>query len=213
MDGGASSPATATEIIGPPLADGPMFVYNDAMEINAIRTARLVLRPIGPEYLETTLAYAGDPVNTRLMMFMPLMSREEVLQYLENFQKEWAKPRPDACEFAILLDGQHIGEVGVDYYGDPDLAELGWVIHPAHQGRGYVTEAARAVMEFAVQRLGATRFVAHCDAENAASQAVMRKLGMTLADDTGTRKNRGSDELRRELTYTKTAEGFEMENG
>ena len=112
-----------------------MFVYNDAMEINAIRTARLVLRPIGPEYLETTLAYAGDPVNTRLMMFMPLMSREEVLQYLENFQKEWAKPRPDACEFAILLDGQHIGEVGVDAFGQK----------PYYEDRGIMKRAIIAI--------------------------------------------------------------------
>ena len=42
---------------------------------------------------------------------------------------------------------------------------------------------------------------AHCDAENRASQGVMRRLGMTLVDDAGTRKNRGSDELRREYLF------------
>ena len=72
---------------------------------------------------------------------------------------------------------------------------------PEYQGRGYATEAARALLAWGRDTLGIRRFIAHCDAENLASQGVMKKLGMTLADATGTRKNRGSDEARREYLY------------
>ena len=75
------------------------------------------------------------------------------------------------------------------------------MLHPAYHGHGYATEAARAVLDFAVRELGECHFIAHCDAANLASQSVMRKLGMTLTDASGTRKNRGSDELRQEYTF------------
>ena len=166
-----------------------------------IRTARLLLRPIGPGDLESTYAYAGDAENTRWMMFLPLRDLDETREYLAAFEREWRSADPNALEFAILLDGRHIGEVGLEFDPARTTAELGWVLHPRWQGRGYATEAARAVMDYGHERLGYRHFIAHCDAENAASAAVMRKLGMVLADAAGTRKNRGSDEPRREHRY------------
>lgn len=173
-------------------------MYNRAMEI---KTERLVLRPLGPEYLHTTHEYVSDPENTRLMMLLPYDSIEETAAYLRYCAGEWTKPEPAIYEFAVLLNGTHIGHVTLEMNGPRDTAELAWIFHPAHHGRGLATEAARAMMDYARARLGITRFIAHCDSENAASQAVMRKLGLILADTTGTRKNRGSDDLRREYLY------------
>lgn len=166
-----------------------------------IKTQRLTLRPIGPEYLLSTYAYAGDRENTRWMMFLPLESLTEARQWLQSFADEWQRPCPKAYEFAILHNGIHIGEAGADFFDRPDAAELGWVLHPAYQGRGYATEAARGIVDFIAEHLGIRHFIAHCDAENAASQRVMRKLGMALTDATRTRKNRASDLARRELEY------------
>lgn len=42
-----------------------------------ITTQRLVLRPLGTEYLETVHAYASDIENTRYMMRLPNDSIEE----------------------------------------------------------------------------------------------------------------------------------------
>ena len=166
-----------------------------------IKTERLTLSPLGPEFLHSTHAYASDAENARYMMFMPVDSLDETRAWLEDCAAEWAKPHPIDMEFAILLDGRHIGGVGVDYLERKDAAELGWVLHPAYHGHGYATEAARAVIDFAVKRFGANHFIAHCDGENAASQSVMRKLGMTLTNDRGERKNRASDAPRVEYTY------------
>lgn len=65
--------------------------------------------------------------------------------------------------------GQVVPEVG-----------LFWAIDPVHQGRGYATEAGGALIDFAVNRMGLWRIVATTEYDNHASQAVMRKLGMTL---------------------------------
>ena len=57
---------------------------------------------------------------------------------------------------------------------------LYWMLHPAVRGRGYATEAARALVGFAFAELRLTRIVATTEHANAASQAVMRRLGMRL---------------------------------
>lgn len=57
-------------------------------------------------------------------------------------------------------------------------AELGWVLSPDHTGRGYATEAIRAVIEVCFGPLGLRRVHAGCFADNAASWRLMERLGM-----------------------------------
>ena len=61
-------------------------------------------------------------------------------------------------------------------------AEVGlfWAIDPPWQGRGYATEAGRALIEYAFRELRLWRILATTQDDNRASQAVMRKVGMTL---------------------------------
>ena len=145
-----------------------------------IRTDRLTLCPAGIAYLDSTCAYAMDLENTRFMM---------------NLRA------PEYHEFAIVLDGEHIGGVSLFREDDPNLAELGWIIHKKHWGKGIVAEAARAVMDFGVRELHIRHYYAHCDAENIASARVMEKLGMRRTGVSGGRKNRSSDEERMEYQY------------
>jgi RimJ/RimL family protein N-acetyltransferase len=58
-----------------------------------------------------------------------------------------------------------------------DEVEVGWHLHPDHQGAGLATEAARAVLGLA-ESAGISGVVALTDLDNAASQAVARRLGM-----------------------------------
>src|SRR5690606_23161415 len=56
--------------------------------------------------------------------------------------------------------------------------ELGWVLHPDYQGRGYALEAAGAVLDFAFETLAPHRVQAFLDARNAASAGLCERLGM-----------------------------------
>jgi RimJ/RimL family protein N-acetyltransferase len=56
--------------------------------------------------------------------------------------------------------------------------EVGYVFHPDSGGRGYATEATRALIDFAFAELRAHRVFARTDVRNEPSAAVCRRLGM-----------------------------------
>ena len=172
-----------------------------------IRTPRLCLKPLCMEHLASAYRYSSDPEGTRFMMFLPAASREEVAAFIRDAEAERAKPSPEYYEMAVLRDGEHIGGVSLHLERDGRSAEMGWILRRDCWGRGYATEAARALMAHARSAWGIRRFVAHCDAENAASAGVMRRLGMRCTGRAGGRKNRSSDEERYELTYEVTLDG------
>jgi RimJ/RimL family protein N-acetyltransferase len=64
----------------------------------------------------------------------------------------------------------------------PHHLELGmfWAVHPQRQGKGIASEAAAAMLAYAFDRLGMPRVVATTENDNLASQAVMRRIGMTV---------------------------------
>ena len=72
-----------------------------------------------------------------------------------------------------------MGEAGLQYLeAGPDI-ELGYTLARAAWGRGYATEAARAVLRWGFAGLRLHRIVAVADPANAASLHVLEKLGMT----------------------------------
>jgi len=91
-----------------------------------------------------------------------------------------------ACGFVPCLNA--VGRLpGFPGSGDSEgsslnSAEIGlfYAISPAQQGRGYATEAARALVNCAFGALSLRRVVATTTFDNAASIGVMRKLGMRI---------------------------------
>jgi RimJ/RimL family protein N-acetyltransferase len=65
-----------------------------------------------------------------------------------------------------------------DADGPTDLVEVGWHLHPEHQGKGFATEAARALLALA-GKAGIGQVLALTDLDNTASQRVAARLGMT----------------------------------
>ena len=56
--------------------------------------------------------------------------------------------------------------------------EIGWVFHPGVAGRGYATEAAKALLDMAFRNLGLHRVEARLDARNLPSARLCERLGM-----------------------------------
>jgi ribosomal-protein-alanine N-acetyltransferase len=74
---------------------------------------------------------------------------------------------------------QAMGTIG--FHGPPNAeqrVEIGYEVLPAHRGQGLATEACRALFDWAAAEHGITRFRASVSPGNAASLAVVRKLGL-----------------------------------
>lgn len=136
-----------------------------------LKTERLVLRPFKETDAEGLHAYLGD---------------EEVVRYepygamtMEECRLEAARRASDEAFWAVCLaDGTLIGNLylsGADEFG---TREIGYVFARACWYKGYATEAARRLVAYAFERLATRRIIALCDTRNAASFALMERLGM-----------------------------------
>lgn len=171
-----------------------------------IKTERLLLRPLNISDLETTHLYASDEENTRYMLFLPTKTTEETAKFLYCVTNEWAKSQPAFYEFAIVLNGMHIGAISVYLDEKNEIGELGWILNKDYQNNGYATEAALAVKDFAVNTLRVKKIIAQCDCRNAPSYRLMKKIGLKLESDDGVRTYAKRNETAKELTYSFTAE-------
>jgi RimJ/RimL family protein N-acetyltransferase len=77
-------------------------------------------------------------------------------------------------------------------FGAADHVEIGYWLRADATGRGYATEAARALLAVATALPGMARVEIRCDARNAPSVAVPRRLGFRHARTVGTRSPGGS---------------------
>ncbi len=73
--------------------------------------------------------------------------------------------------------GRPVGSIGVGLHDEGARGELGFWIGRDYWGRGYASEAARRMIEFATEALGVARLTGTVAAGNDASLAVLVKLG------------------------------------
>ena len=142
-------------------------------DITPIRTERLVLRGFAPADYPAYEAYYTDPARTGGVggALPPHQAFERFCSMIGH----WAMR--GFGRYAITTGGRAIGHVGPQQVEDHHEPEMTWTLwDPAETGKGYATEAARAVLQdlFAA---GWTRLIALIHTENAASVAVVRRLG------------------------------------
>ena len=74
-------------------------------------------------------------------------------------------------------DGLCIGQVGISNGPLFPEKELGWLLYESHEGRGYATEAAAALRNWAAAALEVSELVSYIAPNNAGSIAVAERLG------------------------------------
>lgn len=168
-----------------------------------IKTNRLLLRPLGINDLYTTHEYASDIKNTRYMLMLPNHTLEETRQFLAWVMSEWEKDMPTTYEFAIVLDDRHIGAISIRLDEQRREGELGWILDKRFWRKGYATEAALAIKQYAIDTLRVKKLLAHCDNENHESEKLMQRIGMHLEAEAekGTRQYPDARGTSGEYTY------------
>jgi RimJ/RimL family protein N-acetyltransferase len=125
----------------------------------------------------------GDPE-----MMTHLGGPETYEQILRRHQRYLHLPEDGTDHMFKIVwgpDGAGVGSVGYwrKTWREQAIYEVGWLVLPAYQGRGIATKATSIVIEHA-RREPRYRFMhAFPSVENAASNAICRKLGFTLLEE------------------------------
>jgi RimJ/RimL family protein N-acetyltransferase len=146
-----------------------------------IQTERLRLRAFEAGDLEALYAIYSRPDVVRYLYESP-RSPDEVAELLARKMGLRAiRGDGDTVSYAIELRGSSgaIGDCIVRLLSAAHRqGEIGFVLHPEHHGRGYATEAGRAMLAVAFEQLRLHRVVGRLEARNAASARVLERLGM-----------------------------------
>jgi RimJ/RimL family protein N-acetyltransferase len=158
---------------------------------HVLSTERLVLRPVTADDHAALLAHWTQPEVRRFLFDGAAMSAAEVAETIEESIGHFAA-RGFGIWLIELASGARLAGPAAGLADLADLAgtaglrpleesglEIFYSLAPGAWGHGYATEAARAVMEYGLGALGLPEVLAEVDEGNAASVAVVKRLGMT----------------------------------
>ncbi|OCA71446.1 GNAT family N-acetyltransferase [Chryseobacterium arthrosphaerae] len=142
-----------------------------------IETERLILSQLEEKDIPFITEYLQHRIYSDLTSNIPY-------PYTENDAIFWLKMSKEAFEnksgytFGIRnKEEELIGAIGL-HDRDDDKAELGYWIGIPYWNKGYVTEAARAIVDFGFKELGLNKIYATHFFHNPASGKIMEKIGM-----------------------------------
>ena len=147
-----------------------------------LRTERLVLREFTADDWSAIFAYQNHPGYLRFYERDAVTERQSQALTYQFILWQGEQPRSRAqLAIALAATGQVIGNVGVRREAaEEPVADMGFELSPMHWGRGYATEAARAMVNWGFGEWGLERIHAHCVSDNLASARVLEKAGLTL---------------------------------
>ena len=153
--------------------------------MSTLETARLRLEPYRDDHVDGLLALNSDPEVMRYISGRP-DTREETIAIVERVKARWAEVGYSWFAFIERETGELVGagclqNLRREATTLPDLAcpmELGWRLRRDRHGRGYASEAAFAMGDWAFEKFGPDELLAVCHPENLASAKVMQRLGM-----------------------------------
>jgi RimJ/RimL family protein N-acetyltransferase len=146
-----------------------------------VRTARLQLRAATPGDAEATWHFRQLEAVSHWLPSAPAT--------FEQYRAGFEDPGRLAATLVAELGGAVIGDLMIavgDTWAQTEVteqargrqAELGWTLHPDHQGQGYATEAVRELIRLCFTELALRRVTASCFAGNEASWRLMERVGM-----------------------------------
>jgi RimJ/RimL family protein N-acetyltransferase len=144
-----------------------------------LATARLVLEPLGPDHARGLDRFARLWEVARYTLSIP---HPYPPGCAETFSREAveARRRGGGWVFAVTVSGADgmVGVADITLAQDRRGGELGYAFAPWAWGRGYATEAARALVRFGFGYLRLDLIEAHAMVENTASCRVLAKAGL-----------------------------------
>ena len=147
-----------------------------AASVPTLITERLALRPISIDDAPGLHAAFGDPAAMRFWDFAPTADVAATADYIAR----WVGADPDWHGVWAIQTGAGAFAGMLNYHHRESWnrrLELGWILAPAHERRGYMTEAATAVIRHCFERMDVHRIEATIAPENLSSRRLAARLG------------------------------------
>ncbi len=145
-----------------------------------LETDRLLLRKVKLEDAQDLFEFASDPEVTRFTTWTTHQSLQDSEDFLRSVLDKYA--RQTLADWGVVhkADAKLIGSCGFNTWLPPHTrAEVGYALSKQYWGRGLMTEAVQAAIDFGFRTMQLNRIQAVCNVENIASARVMEKVGMT----------------------------------
>jgi [ribosomal protein S5]-alanine N-acetyltransferase len=147
----------------------------------SLKTKRLILRPFTLMDAPSVQKLAGEIEIASTTLNIPHPYENGVAEaWIQTHQERFEKQ--ESVDFAIVLheSGGLIGAIGLVISVVHSRAEMGYWIGKPFWGRGYCTEAAKAVIDYGFAKLKLHRIYAFHFSRNPASGRVLQKVGMRM---------------------------------
>lgn len=142
------------------------------------QTERLIIRPLTINDAEDAFEWLSDPVVNRFMPYAPYENVGQVKEWISGIKDE-----ENHFGFELAATGKVIGSGDVEFDGENNAYHLGYNLNRAFWGKGYATEAAKALIQWAYNNAGARDFVTCHAVENTASKKVLQKCGFRFEEN------------------------------
>ena len=174
--------------------------FDSVGQMLPLTTERLQLRMVRADDTARVAAYRNDPDVAKYQDWPLPYTEQMVIDRLAARQGVPVEEQlQNGMNLIIEVDGEGVGDVYVQV--KDGLAEVGWTLPVAAQGRGYATEAATELLRVLFTQLGAHRVEASMHPDNVASARVCEAIGMTF--EVHTRQNfRGRDGWEDDVRYS-----------
>ncbi|MCB0327160.1 MAG: GNAT family N-acetyltransferase [Bdellovibrionales bacterium] len=155
-----------------------MTTQSDFKEI--CETERLQVRSFVDGDIDFLISLMSDAQTMKYTGF----KKPQALEKIHELHQKWkAQGQANLGVWAVEIKDprEAFGWVMLQDTGKA-FPELGYMIHKSSWGRGYATELAQGMLKYAHQKLGLSKVMAECSAQNLASRKVLEKAGMSLVE-------------------------------
>ncbi|MEZ4521843.1 MAG: GNAT family N-acetyltransferase [Thermomicrobiales bacterium] len=148
-------------------------------DLPQIPTERLLLRRLRLDDAEDLFAYASDPKVTATLVWETHLSIDDSVAFLQQVIASYAEDAGAVWGIEDNESGRIIGTISFNTIrGEGYIGDVGYALARPYWGRGLMTEALAAVLDYGFRHMGLHRIEATCRDTNVGSYRVMEKCGM-----------------------------------
>lgn len=152
-----------------------------------IETERLYLRESLPEDVQAMFEMDSDPDVQRFLGCIPITSLEQAATEIESIRQQYIDNGVGRIAIIEKASNEFVGWGGLKLIKEPtngflNYHDLGYRFLKRYWGKGYATESANGVIDYAFQRMKLPAIYAIADLEHTASRNVLEKNGFVFVN-------------------------------